>query len=109
MKHDVLVDAPDAEGIECWTGYEAMNNYSLFQPHESKRAVPEAFPEYFDFENMNVLEAQRTCEHEAIWLDENIFRARPKGVDDAINAIKKIQKISVELNETAQELRKKYK
>jgi dTDP-4-amino-4,6-dideoxygalactose transaminase len=108
MEHDVLVGALDAEGIESWTGYEAMNNYTLFQPHKSKLAVPKAFPEYFDFENMNLPEAQRACEHEAVWLDENVFRAGAKGVDDAVNAIKKIQKNSVELNEAAEELRKKY-
>ena len=86
-----------------------MNNYTLFQPQISKLAVPKAFPEYFDFENMNLPEAQRACKHEAVWLDENIFRAGPKGVDDAVNAIKKIQKNSMELNEAAEELRKKYK
>jgi hypothetical protein len=56
---------------------------------------------------MNLPEAQRASEHEAVWLDENIFRAGPKGVDDAVNAIKKIQKNSAELN-AAEQLRKKY-
>jgi len=41
-------------------------------------------------------------------LDENIFRAGPKGVDDAIAAIKKIQNNADELNKAAGELRKKY-
>jgi L-glutamine:2-deoxy-scyllo-inosose/3-amino-2,3-dideoxy-scyllo-inosose aminotransferase len=109
MEHDVLVGALDAEGIECWTGYEAMNNYSLFQPQKSKLAVPKMFPEYFDFKNMHLPEAQRACEHEALWLDENIFRAGPKGVDDAVNAIKKIQENAPELNREANELRKRYK
>jgi L-glutamine:2-deoxy-scyllo-inosose/3-amino-2,3-dideoxy-scyllo-inosose aminotransferase len=109
MEHDLLIGALEAEGIEAETGYEAMNNYTLFQPHKSKLAVPRAFPEYFDFEKMNLPEAQRASEHEAVWLDENIFRAGPKGVDDAVKAIKKIQKNAVELNAAAEELRKKYK
>jgi dTDP-4-amino-4,6-dideoxygalactose transaminase len=109
MEHDLLVGALDAEGIESWTGYEAMNNYMLFQPQKSKLAVPNAFPEYFDFENMELPEAQRACEHEAVWLDENIFRAGQKGVDDAINAIKKIQRNALELNNAAEELREKYR
>jgi len=108
MEHDLLVGALDAEGVECWTGYEAMNNYTLFQPQKSKLAVPNAFPEYFDFENMKLPEAERACEHEAVWLDENIFRAGPKGVDDAIAAIKKIQNNAAELNKAAGELREKY-
>ena len=80
----------------------------MFQPQKSKLAVPNAFPEYFDFKNMNLPEATRACEHEAVWLDENIFRAGPKGVDDAVNAIKKIRSNAKELNQAAEELRKKY-
>ena len=108
MEHDLLCGALEAEGIEAWTGYEAMNNYTLFQPQKSKLAVPSAFPEYFDFKNMKLPTAQRACEHEAVWLDENVFRAGQKGVDDAVAAIKKIQANATELNEAAEELRKKY-
>jgi dTDP-4-amino-4,6-dideoxygalactose transaminase len=92
MEHDVLCAALDAEGIDAWTGYEAMHNYELFQPQKSTLAVPSAFPEYFKFEEMNLPEATRACEHEAVWLDESVFRTGPKGVDDAVEAIKKIQK-----------------
>ena len=108
VEHDVLCGALDAEGISCWTGYEAMNNYELFQPQKSALAVPNAFPEYFKFKEMNLPEATRACEHEAVWLDENIFRAGTKGVDDAVEAIRKIQKNATELNTAAEELRKKY-
>jgi L-glutamine:2-deoxy-scyllo-inosose/3-amino-2,3-dideoxy-scyllo-inosose aminotransferase len=108
MEHDVLCGALDAEGIECWTGYEAMNNYTLFQPQKSKLAVPNAFPEYFDFKNMKLPAAERACEHEAVWFDEAIFRTGPKGVDDAVAAIKKIQQNAKELNDAADELRKKH-
>ena len=108
VEHEVLCAALDAEGISCWTGYEAMNNYELFQPQKSTLAVPNAFPEYFKFKEMNLPEATRACEHEAVWLDENIFRAGPKGVDDAVLAIKKIQKNAKELNAAAEELKKKY-
>jgi dTDP-4-amino-4,6-dideoxygalactose transaminase len=108
MEHELLVVALDAEGVESWTGYEAMNNYSLFQPQKSGLAVPNAFPEYFDFKNMKLPTAERACEHEAVWLDENVFRAGQKGVDDAVAAIKKIQAHVKELNEAAEELRKRY-
>jgi dTDP-4-amino-4,6-dideoxygalactose transaminase len=108
MEHDVLCAALDAEGVGCWTGYEAMHNYELFQPQKSMLAVPNAFPEYFEFEKMNYPEATRACEHEAVWLDEAVFRAGPMGVDDTVSAIRKIQKNAEELNEAAEELRKKY-
>ena len=109
VEHDLLVSALEAEGIEAWTGYEAMNNYPLFQPQKSKLAVPNAFPEYFDFKNMKLPVAERACEHEAVWLDENIFRAGQKGVDDAVAAIKKIQRNVAELNQAAERLREQYK
>ena len=108
MEHDILCAALDAEGVNCWTGYEAMNNYELFQPQKSKLAVPNAFPEYFDFKKMVLPEATRACEHEAVWLDEAIFRSGQKGVDDAVAAIKKIQRNASELNKAAEEIRKKY-
>jgi len=108
MEHDLLCGALDAEGIDCWTGYNAMHKYDLFQPQNSKLAVPNAFPEYFDFSKMSLPEATCACEHEAVWLDEAAFRDGPKGVDDVIAAIKKIQANAGELNEAADELRKKY-
>ncbi len=105
LEHDVLCAALDAEGVGCWVGYEAMHNYTLFQPQRSKLAVPSAFPEYFQFEKMDLPIATRACEHEAVWLDEAIFRAGSQGVDDAVSAIKKIQGNSQELAGAAQKLR----
>jgi hypothetical protein len=58
---------------------------------------------------MSLPEAERACEHEAVWLDENIFRAGQKGVDDTVEAIKKIQRNAPELNRAAEELREKYR
>ena len=92
-----ICPALEAEGIPCWNGYEAMHNYTLFQPQLSKLPVPSAFPEYFNFKEMDYPEATKACEHEAVWLDETIFRSGPEGVDDAVEAIKKIQENSKDL------------
>jgi len=108
VEHDLLCAALDAEGVDCWVGYEAMHHYSLFQPQKSKLAAPNAFPEYFQFEKMNLPEAERACEHEAVWLDEAIFRCGREGVDDAVAAIKKIQANVEELEKASEELRKRY-
>ncbi len=78
VKHDVLCGALEAEDISCDTGYEAMNNYELFQPQKSRLAVPNAFPEYFKFSEMNLPEATRACKHEAVWLDKAVFRCGTK-------------------------------
>ncbi|HLB47919.1 MAG TPA: DegT/DnrJ/EryC1/StrS family aminotransferase [Anaerolineales bacterium] len=97
-EHGPVCEALDAEGIPCWEGYEAMHHYELFQPQLSKLPVPSAFPEKFDFGKMDLPEAERACEHEAVWLDERVFRADRKGADDAVAAIKKIQLHAAQLN-----------
>lgn len=89
--HDVVCAALHMEGIPCWEGYEAMHHYELFQPKLSKLAVPSAFPDKFNFEALDLPESERACEHEAVWLDESIFRTDRAGVDDAVSALKKIQ------------------
>jgi dTDP-4-amino-4,6-dideoxygalactose transaminase len=105
VEHDVAAAALEAEGISCDTGYEAMHHYTLFQPQLSRLAVPNAFPEYFQFERMHLPVAERACEHEAIWMTEAVFRAGPQGVDDAVAAIQKVQRNATELRQKAAELR----
>ena len=100
-EHDEVCAALDAEGIPCWNGYQAMHHYELFQPKLSKLAVPSAFPERFNFEEMILPEAERACEHEAVWMDEAVFRAGTKGVDDAVGALKKIKANAAELKAAA--------
>ncbi|PWH17279.1 MAG: hypothetical protein DDG60_02530 [Anaerolineae bacterium] len=105
VEHDVFCAALEAEGVDCWVGYEAMHRYRLFQPQTSRLAVPNAFPQYFDFQNMHLPEAERACQREAVWLDEAIFRAGRQGVDDAAAAIKKIRQHAEELRKAAQAFR----
>jgi dTDP-4-amino-4,6-dideoxygalactose transaminase len=102
-EHDAVCAALAAEGIPCWVGYQAMHHYELFQPQRSRLAVPGAFPERFDFAAMHLPEAERACEHEAVWLDESIFRAGRKGVEDAIAALRKIQANAAELSAAAKD------
>ena len=96
-EHTEVCAALEAEGIPCWTGYEAMHHYELFQPRLSKLPVPSAFPERFQFDQMRLPEAEQACQREAVWLDECIFRAGREGVDDVVAALKKIQAAAVEL------------
>lgn len=96
-----------AEGIPCDTGYEAMNNYKLFQPQLSRLPVPSAFPEYFNFNEMSLPEARQAAEHEAITLDESIFRDGHKGVDDFVEALKKVKENATELKAAADAYRSK--
>jgi dTDP-4-amino-4,6-dideoxygalactose transaminase len=109
VEHEEVAWALNAEGIPCDTGYEAMNNYTLFQPQLSKLPVPSAFPEYFNFDEIDLPEAKRACEHEAITLGESVFRAGPEGVDDFIAALQKVRSNVDELRAAAEAYRAKYK
>ena len=90
FNHELVCAALDQEGIGCWTGYESMNHYELFQPQLSKLPVPMAFPERFNFGQMALPVAEQACQQEAVWFDEAIFRAGKQGVDDAVAALRKI-------------------
>ena len=104
-EHEEVCAALDAEGIPCDTGYPAMNHYALFQPQLSKLAVPSAFPEYFNFAEMELPEATRAAEHEAVVLEESVFRAGPQGVDDFVAALQKVRENAAELKVAAEKWR----
>ena len=105
VEHDACCAALEAEGIPAEGGYAAMHHYDLFQPRNSRLAVPNAFPERFDFGRMDFPVAERAAEHEAVWLDESAFRAGPSGADDIVTALKKIQKNAPELAEAARKFK----
>ena len=104
LEHDAVCYALDREGIPCWVGYEAMHHYDLFQPQLSKLPVPIAFPDRFQFNEMQFPEAERACEREAVWLDESVFRAGREGVEDAVAALHKIYDNRGELAAKVEEL-----
>jgi dTDP-4-amino-4,6-dideoxygalactose transaminase len=89
--HRKVCKALRAEGIPAGGGYPPMHHEPLFQPMLSRLPVPSAFPDYFRFEQMSFPEAERAGEVEAIWLDENVFRADREGIDDMANALLKVQ------------------
>ncbi len=101
VTNDIACEAMQKEGIPCGQGYEPMHRYELFQPKLSKLPVPSAFPERFDFDKLVLPEAERASGGEAMWLQENVFRAGTKGVDDTVNALKKIQANAAALREAA--------
>ncbi len=79
-----------AEGIPCWRGYDPMYRYDLFQPQNSRLPGPAAFPEYFDFSQMQLPVTERISGREGLWLNEEIFRTGKDGVDAVAAALQKI-------------------
>ena len=90
LKHDAVCHALRAEGIPADDGYPPMHLYALFQPHLSRLPVPSAYPERLRFHPGQFPEAERAATREAVWLDENVFRAGQQGVDDVVTALRKI-------------------
>jgi L-glutamine:2-deoxy-scyllo-inosose/3-amino-2,3-dideoxy-scyllo-inosose aminotransferase len=108
VTHEAVCLALYKEGIPVELGYEAMNRYELFQPQLSRLPVPSAFPERFQFDQMELPQADRAAEREAVWFDENVFRAGRQGVDDAVAALQKVYDNREELVARAEELREIY-
>ena len=93
----VVAAVLQAEGIPSEDGYSPMHRYDLFQPGLSRLPVPSAYPVYFDYSKKSFPEAERAGEREGVWLDECVFRAGRKGIDDVITSLKKIQANADEL------------
>jgi dTDP-4-amino-4,6-dideoxygalactose transaminase len=88
--HNLLTTALRKEGIPVDTGYPAMHRYPLFRPQLSRLPVPSAFAERLNFEQMHFPEAEKAAEHQAVWVNENVFRAGSQGIDDVITALEKV-------------------
>jgi dTDP-4-amino-4,6-dideoxygalactose transaminase len=88
--HDAVCRALQKEGIPAGAGYPPMYRYDLFQPTHSRLPVPSAFPQRFKFDALHLPEVERAAEREAVWLNENVFRAGREGVDDVVDALMKI-------------------
>jgi dTDP-4-amino-4,6-dideoxygalactose transaminase len=86
----VITHALAAEGILAKEGYPPMHRYDLFQPALSRLPVPSAFPERFDFEEMELPVSLRAGQQEAIWLDHPLFRAGPDAIDETLRALHKL-------------------
>jgi dTDP-4-amino-4,6-dideoxygalactose transaminase len=93
----VVCDALEAEGVGAWTGYEPMSRYDLFQPSLSRLPVAVEFADRLDPAAMSFPVAEAAGLRESVYIDENVFRAGERGVDDAVEAIAKIQRNAGEL------------
>jgi dTDP-4-amino-4,6-dideoxygalactose transaminase len=95
--HDVVCDALEAEGVGAWTGYEPMSNYDLFQPSLSRLPVALEHADRLDPSTMSFPVAEAAGLRESVYIDENVFRSDRAGVEQAIEALAKIQRHADEL------------
>jgi dTDP-4-amino-4,6-dideoxygalactose transaminase len=95
--NQVVCDALEAEGVGAWTGYEPMSHYDLFQPSLSRLPVAVEFADRLDPARMSFPVAEAAGLRESVYVDENVFRAGDRGVEDAVEAISKVQRHAEEL------------
>ena len=95
--NQVVCDALEAEGVGAWTGYEPMSNYDLFQPSLSRLPVAVDHADRLDPSRMSFPVAEAAGLRESVYIDENVFRSDRAGVEQAIEALAKIQRNAAEL------------
>jgi dTDP-4-amino-4,6-dideoxygalactose transaminase len=93
----LVCEALEAEGVGAWEGYEPMSRYDLFQPGLSRLPVAVEHAQRLDPARMSFPVAERAGLREAVYLDENVFRAGAAGVEDAVEALAKVQRHAAEL------------
>jgi dTDP-4-amino-4,6-dideoxygalactose transaminase len=95
--NQVVCDALEAEGVGAWTGYEPMSNYDLFQPSLSRLPVAVEHAERLDPSRMSFPVAEAAGLRESVYIDENVFRSDRASIEQAIEALAKIQRNAAEL------------
>lgn len=98
--NELVCDALEAEGLGAWVGYPPMSHYELFQPSLSRLPVAVEHAERLDPARMSFPVAERAALTQTVYLDENVFRAGFKGVEDAAEALMKVQRHAAELGST---------
>jgi len=92
-----VCEALEAEGVGCWEGYPPMSRYDLFQPALSRMPVAVEHADRLDPAAMSFPVAERAALRQTVYLDENVFRAGQRGVEDAVEALAKLQRHAQEL------------
>jgi dTDP-4-amino-4,6-dideoxygalactose transaminase len=92
-----VCEALEAEGVGAWEGYPPMSRYDLFQPGLSRLPVAVEHAARLDPAAMSFPVAERAALRQTVYLDENVFRAGRRGVEDAVEALAKVQRHAHEL------------
>jgi dTDP-4-amino-4,6-dideoxygalactose transaminase len=93
-----VCEALEAEGVGAWEGYQPMSRYDLFQPGLSRLPVAVEHADRLDPARMSFPVAEAAGLHRTVYLDESVFRAGRQGIEDAVEALAKVQRHAHELN-----------
>jgi dTDP-4-amino-4,6-dideoxygalactose transaminase len=95
--NEVVCAAMEAEGIPAEVQYPSMNRYELFQPSLSRLPVAVEYAERLDPSRMSFPVAEAAGQRESVYFMENVFRDGTQGIEDAAEALAKIQGNATEL------------
>jgi dTDP-4-amino-4,6-dideoxygalactose transaminase len=90
--NEVVCSAMEAEGIPAEVQYPPMSRYELFQPSLSRLPVCVEHADRLDPRQMSFPVAEAAGLRESVYFMENVFRDGTKGVEDAVEALAKIQR-----------------
>ncbi len=95
--NEIVCAALEAEGIPAEVQYPSMNRYELFQPSLSRLPVCVEFADRLDPQRMSFPVAEAAGQRESVYFMENVFRDGTKGIEDAVEAVAKVQRHADEL------------
>ena len=97
VDNQTVADALVAEGVGAEVQYPPMSRYDLFQPGKSRLPVCLEYADRLDPARMSFPVAESAAERESLYLNENVFRAGRRGIEDVIEALAKVQRHADEL------------
>ena len=89
--------ALEAEGVPAEVQYPPMSRYELFQPALSRLPFAVEYADRLDPQKMSFPVAEAAGLRESVYFMENVFRDGDRGIDDAVEAIAKMQRHAGEL------------
>ena len=92
-----VCQALEAEGIPAEVQYPPMSRYDLYQPSLSRLPVAVEYAERLDPSRLRVPIAEDAGLRESVYFMENVFREGRRGVEDAAEALAKVQRGAAEL------------
>ena len=95
----VVCAALEAEGIPAEVQYPPMSRYELFQPSLSRLPVCVEFADRLDPATMSFPVAEAAGLRESVYFMENVFRDGDRGIEDAVEAMAKVQRNAADLPE----------
>jgi dTDP-4-amino-4,6-dideoxygalactose transaminase len=94
VTNDVVSRALKAEGVVVGVGYPSLSRDPLFQPSLSRLPVAVEYANRLDVSRMSFPVADRAGAQQEVCFGENVFRAGHHGVEDAVEAIAKVQRLA---------------